>query len=45
MLKIKWQDAHLYMKTQCLQTDKTQHYLGKENTWGAGGVRDRVGIN
>jgi len=33
------------MKTQCLQTNETQHYMGKENAGVAGEVRDRVGIN
>jgi len=33
------------MKTQCLKTNKMQHYLEKENVRGEGGVRDRVGIN
>jgi len=33
------------MKTQCLQTNKAQHYLEKENVWEAGRVRDRVGVN
>jgi len=33
------------MKTQCLQTNETQHYLVKEYTGVAGEVSDRVGIN
>jgi len=33
------------METDCLQTNKTQHYLGKENAWEAGGVGERVGVN
>jgi len=33
------------MKTQCLQTNKTQHHLRKEIAQVAGGVRDRVGVN
>jgi len=47
LLKIKCFDTHIYMKTQCSQTNKTQHYLGKENAWVAGEVRDRdtVGVN
>jgi len=45
LLKIKCFDTAIYMKTQYLQTNKMQHYLGKENVWKAGGVRDRVGIN
>ncbi len=44
-MKIKWFDTHIYMKTKCLQTNKTKHYLGNENAWGAGGVRYRVGVN
>jgi len=45
LLMIKCFDTDIYMKTQCWQTNKTQHHFGKENTWGAGGVRDRVGVN
>jgi len=30
LLKIKCFDTHIYMKTQCLQTNKTQHYLESE---------------
>jgi len=45
LLKIKCLDAHIYMKTQCLQTNKTKYYLGKENPWVAGGERDRVDVN
>jgi len=44
LLKTKCFDTHIYMKTQCLQTNNIQHYLGKENARVAGGVRDRVGI-
>jgi len=33
------------MKTQCLQTNKMQHSLGKEKAWAAGLVRDTVGAN
>ncbi len=33
------------MKTQCLQTNKTHHYSGKENAWEAGWVRKRGSIN
>ena len=34
------------MKTQCLQTNETQHYLGKENALGVGGgvERERVAL-
>jgi len=45
LLKIKCFDTHISMKTFCLQKNKTQHYLGKENAWGAGGVGERVGVN
>jgi len=30
LLKIKWFDTTIYMKTQCLQTNETQHYSRKE---------------
>ncbi len=30
------------MKTQCLQTNETQHYCRKENTFEAGWGRERV---
>ena len=33
-----------YMKTQCLQTNETQHYLGKENALGAIGGVERVAL-
>jgi len=29
------------IKTKCLQTNETQHYLGKENAQVAGEVRDK----
>ncbi len=45
LLLIKYFDTHIYMKTECLQTNKMQHYLGKENAWGMGGVGDRVYVN
>jgi len=32
------------MKTQCLQTNKTQHCLGKESALGAGEGVERVGL-
>jgi len=44
-MKIKCFDPHICMKTQWLQTNKTQQYLGKENAWETGGVRDRFGVN
>ncbi len=33
------------MKTQCLQTNEIQHYLGKENPRVADEIRERVGVN
>ncbi len=42
LLKIKCSDTHMYMKMECLQTNKTQHCLENENAWEAGGVRERV---
>jgi len=44
-LKIKCFYIHIYMKMDCLQTNMTEHYLGKENAWEAGGVWERVGVN
>ncbi len=41
---MKFFDTHIYMTTQCLQTNKTQHYLGKKNAQVVGGVRDGVGV-
>ena len=32
------------MKTQCLQTNETQHYLGKESALGTGGGVERVAL-
>jgi len=32
------------MKTQCLRANKTQHYCGNENAWGAGWVREEVAL-
>ncbi len=34
----------IYMKTQCLQTHRMQHCLGKESTLGAGGGVERVAL-
>jgi len=45
LLKIKCFYTHIYMKTDCLQTNVMQHYLGKENDWEVGGVGERVGVN
>ncbi len=42
LLKNKWDCTAIYMKTQCLQTNETQHSLGKENALGAGGGVERV---
>jgi len=42
LLSIKCFDIHIYKKTWCLQTNKTQHCFGKENAWEAGWVRERV---
>jgi len=36
--------THIYMKTQFLQTNKTQHYCGKENALGVGWVRKEVAL-
>ncbi len=44
LLKIKCFDTHIYMKTQCLETNKTQLYFGKENAWVKGGVWDKAGV-
>jgi len=44
LLKNKCFDTHIYMKTQCLQTNKMQHYCGKENAWEAGWVRKKVAL-
>ncbi len=44
LLKNKWDCTAIYMKTQCLQTNKTQHCLGKENAFGAGGRVERVAL-
>ncbi len=46
LLKIKCFYTHIYMETDCSQTDKMQnHYMGKENAWGAGKLGERVGVN
>jgi hypothetical protein len=35
----------IYLKTQCLQTNEMQHYLGKESSLGAGGgLVERVAL-
>ncbi len=42
LLKNKCFETHIYMKTQCLQTNETQHCLGKESAWGVEGGVERV---
>ena len=37
LLKNKCNCTAIYMKTQCLQTNETQHYFRKESALGAGG--------
>jgi len=44
LLKNKCFFTHIYKKTQCLQTNKTQHYCGKKNSWGAWWVRKEVAL-
>jgi hypothetical protein len=44
LLKNKCNHTAIYMKTQCLQTNDTQHCLGKENALGAGGGVERVSL-
>jgi len=44
LLKHKCFDTHIYMKTQCLQTNKMQHYCGKESAWEVGWVWKRVAL-
>jgi hypothetical protein len=44
LLKNKCNHTAIYMKTQCLQTNETQNYLGKENALGAGGEVGRVAL-
>ncbi len=34
----------IYMKTQCLQTNETQHCLGKESALGSGGGVEKVAL-
>jgi len=36
--------SYTIMKTQCLQTNETQHYLGKESALEAGGGVERVAL-
>ncbi len=45
LMMIKYFHAHIYIKTQCLQTNKTQYYLWEEKALVVGGISDRVGIN
>ncbi len=44
LLKNKCDCTAIYMKTQCLQTNETQHCLGKENALGAEGGGERVAL-
>ncbi len=44
LLKSKCNRTAIYMKTQCLQTNETQHYLGKEDALGARGGGERVAL-
>jgi hypothetical protein len=44
LLKNKCFGTTIYMKTQCLQTNETQHCLGKESVLGAGGGVERVAL-
>jgi hypothetical protein len=37
--------THISMKTDCLKTNKTKHFLGKGNAWETFGVGERVGVN
>ncbi len=43
-LKNKCFGTTIYMKTQCLQTNETQHCLGKESALGAGGGVEREAL-
>ncbi len=43
-MKNKCNGTAIYMKTQCLQTNEMQHYLGKENALGARGGVERVAL-
>ncbi len=42
LLKNKCFGTTIYMKTQCLQSNETQHFLGKESALGVGGGVERV---
>ncbi len=44
LLKNKCFGIDIYMKTQCLQTNETQHYCRKKNTWEARRGRERVAL-
>ncbi len=41
-MKNKCYGTTIYMKTNCLQTNETQHCLGKESALGVGGGVERV---
>ncbi len=44
LLKNECNCTAIYMKTQCLQTNEKQLYLGKESALGAGGGVERVAL-
>jgi hypothetical protein len=44
LLKIKCNCTAIDMKTQCVQTNESQHYLGKENALEARGGVERVAL-
>ncbi len=44
LLKIECNPTATYMKIQCLQTNETQHCLGKESALGAWGGGERVAL-
>ncbi len=44
LLKIECNHTAIYMKTQCLQTNKSQHCLGKESAFEAWGGGERVAL-
>ncbi len=44
LLKNKCNHTAIYMKTQCLQTDETQHCLGKESALGAIGGGESIAL-
>ena len=44
LMKNKCFDKAIYMKTQCLHTNETQHYCRKENAWEPRRGRERVAL-